>query len=388
MRWDFINPHEPEDDRRKAAVVGIIDRWWQRFAAAEKVIAASFSRKSDLDVVAFMHDHLAAVDQRLMWEFGPGLRGGHRLVITPESQRQLRPLLRTLLERVPELPGWEFYPHRLPEPELLARALKARLGKSAKGLLVRAAPSATRGVDLDFALPGESELDTVFRIAFVSTETVLGEEVLDTWIDRIDTRPEAEGNGWLPVAALPGLVATNLEALHALRPEMPFAEWALSTKWTLLELKPADKPDYPRQDDMWLAKTPLVDLFRATRRAASFSSSRFSARGEKFCYLKTDGSEELDPDGFADKAEIEDAVDAALGPERLGGNVGGGTGRRYSYVDMAVTDVRRALDVVLPALRAGKLPKRSWILFFDAEWQDEWVGVWPDSPPPPQPEPS
>ena len=63
-----------------------------------------------------MRKHLQAINEHLMWEFGPAVQGkGHRLVVTPESRRYLRPLVRQVLERTPKLGGWDFYLYRLPE---------------------------------------------------------------------------------------------------------------------------------------------------------------------------------------------------------------------------------------------------------------------------------
>jgi len=113
---------------------------------------------------------------------------------------------------------------------------------------------------------------------------------------------------------------------------------------------------------------------------SAFNSARFSQCGETFCFIKVDGSKGLTPEGFADKAEIEDSLDQALRRENLGAVVGGGTGRRYSYVDLALVDVPRAIPVVRTALQSGKMPKRTWLQFFDSELAREWVGISADSP--------
>jgi len=34
-------------------------------------------------------------------------------------------------------------------------------------------------------------------------------------------------------------------------------------------------------------------------------------------------------------------------------------------------------------LRDGKIPRRTWILYFDTSLEDEWEGIWDDTPPPP-----
>jgi Ca2+:H+ antiporter len=48
-----------------------------------------------------------------MWEFGRAIAtDGHRLVITPETVKELRPLVDELLARAPAIPGWEGDPDR------------------------------------------------------------------------------------------------------------------------------------------------------------------------------------------------------------------------------------------------------------------------------------
>jgi hypothetical protein len=115
-----------------------------------------------------------------------------------------------------------------------------------------------------------------------------------------------------------------------------------------------------------------------------FHSSRFSSR-ETFAYLKIDGSEGLDPrGGFNNRGDIEDAINAALAPADAGCVIGGGTGRRYSYIDLALTDWRAALPLLRACLRQGFIPLGTWLLFFDAEWEHEWVGIYPETPAPPR----
>ena len=78
----------------------------------------------------WMHRQLGAVDERIMWEFGPS-EGGHRLVLTPEVHRNLRPMVETMLERAPRLPGWSYAPYRPPEPFLTQYAFDEYLGEIA-----------------------------------------------------------------------------------------------------------------------------------------------------------------------------------------------------------------------------------------------------------------
>jgi hypothetical protein len=70
-------------------------------------------------------------------------------------------------------------------------------------------------------------------------------------------------------------------------------------------------------------------------------------------------------------------------PALAGCVIGGGTGLRYSYIDLALANVYAALPLIKTRLRAGNINRRSWLLFFDATLAEEWIGIYDDSPAPP-----
>lgn len=58
--------------------------------------------------------------------------------------------------------------------------------------------------------------------------------------------------------------------------------------------------------------------------------------------------------------------------------------RQRGYdVDLALVNVMKSIEAVRRCLRAGKVPKRSWVQFFDSDWGAEWVGVYKNTPAPP-----
>jgi hypothetical protein len=117
-----------------------IDDWWHQFACKANDLDDLFSHRSEWDLPAWMERHLQAISPDLMWEFGRAVRGdGHRLVITPEAEKHLRPMVQTLLERAPSLSGWEFYAHRLPEDlEMAHQMVTVRAGGDLSGTLATA----------------------------------------------------------------------------------------------------------------------------------------------------------------------------------------------------------------------------------------------------------
>src|SRR5262249_55224530 len=149
----------------------------------------------------------------LMWEYGPAVKQqeGFRLVITPESQRYLRPLVRTILERAPKLPNWEFYGYRVPEtPELTIDTVKGRANVDVSDALVAASPAAGRKIDLYFSFPDQDDLeeDQARQAAFITTETLLGEQFLDNWVGEIGLLADnPEAGPALPLAKAQVMIA-------------------------------------------------------------------------------------------------------------------------------------------------------------------------------------
>jgi hypothetical protein len=385
MRWRF--PHSSESAER-TLVLGRIEAWWHEFATAAPRLDSFFRRRDPWDLAGWMREHLGAVDERIMWEFGPGTRGGdgHRLVLTPEGEHQLRPLVDAVLTRAPRLAGWEFHAHRLAEslPTAL-QAVAERTSIDLTGWSARAELSEEGLVDITLAPPGPAApSDETRSAALVLVETLVGEELMDVWVGGVEVEERASGG--VPLAQLASGVRALVEQRRALVPEQAYWRRAADASWTLLRLAPkaAAATDFPGQQDMLVAKTVDFALWRAQHGGRPFHSRRFSRTGEVMCTLKIDGAEGLPADGLADKAAIEDAIAATLGPRALGAQIGGGTGLRYSYVDLALTDVAAAMEALRPVLREGRLPKRTWLQFFDADLADEWIPLWDDAPPPPR----
>ena len=405
MRWIYTDPNDIAESLTRGDVLHRIDAWWTAFADQSGDLEEAFRGRADWDVSAWMAQHLQAIAPELMWEFGPGLESEHRLVITPETHRHLRPMLERILERAPKLEGWEFYPHRLAEDA--AHTLKlatARAGGDAAGALVAARPGRNRRIDLVYHLREDAarDADYAFHQAFVLSEALLGEELLDTWVGAIEVATLATPRGLrrlLPAPQAPeGLVPLDrlqptVEALIAtlvaglpptpMHETTPLAPEEDLRAWSSFELQPVEAEDYARQDDLLVALTPLPEMTIAAHDDPRFYSRRFSRVGETFCYVKLDGSEEIDLERFPDREAIETLINQALVTRRLGAAVGGGTGRRYSYVDLALSDVPRGLETIQETLRTAEMPRRTWLLFHDCELRDEWVGLWPQTPRPP-----
>ncbi len=383
-------------DNQETAMVSAdnpIDVWWNAFQAKSADIGAMFSQKTakDWDLPQWMQENLEQIHPQLMWEFGPAVHTkGHRLVITPEARRDLRPLVDSILRRAPKLSGWEFYGYRLPEDfDSTVLTVNGRSGGDVSNTSFHASIGVFNKIDLSFVADGYSANDQqALSDVFIAAESLLGEEVLDKWIGGIDVDapPPKPRAGVFHIVDLKKQVDTLIEQVRSGLPDQPYHRLPKEQQWTLFKLEPDELDDYPHQWDMFIGKTIIPEMWQNAHSNQPFDSLRFSKNGEVFCYIKIDGTEGLDEEKFADKAEIEDTLDGALRDADVGCFIGGGTGLKYSYVDIVLTDLEGGASIVKRVLQEGNIPKRSWLLFFDTDLKARWIDIWDDAPPPPLPE--
>lgn len=397
MRWLYADPNNAAEMSYRQETQAAIDGWWRAFQKRAPDIVRVFSRQSEMDLPGWMIEALGAVHPEIMWEYGPALRGaGHRLVITPEMNHHLRPLVRSLLERAPRMPGWEFYAHRLPEnPEQVLAAVEARLGLKIHGARISAAGTRSGKIDVSYLFPPELRLDEnqAANAAFVASETLFGEQTLDAWIggiEMIDPLNRDPNRRLLPLERGQETVSALINSFLEQLPDRPYWDRAYQSDdeiWSSFQIpEPEFSEDYPEREDLMFGSTRWMPLVQTVHGGKIFYSSCHSRHGETFCYLKLDAMGILNEgeDLVFFRTQIEEALVPRLMQAQIGGLVGGGSGLRYSYIDLALTDVSRAIALIRSVLAECEAPTRSWLLFFDCELSAEWVGIFPDTPAPPR----
>ncbi|QDU30902.1 hypothetical protein ETAA8_60510 [Anatilimnocola aggregata] len=400
MRWLLADPQNPADREWQQQVVAATDRWWQAFQANAPAISQSFSQRGKFDVVRFMDENLgplnAAVCWRadLSWEFGPARRAanqqasGSRLVLTPESYHWLRPVLGYVLGRAPQIPNWEFYAHRLPEDaEHVRAAVQGRQGVSFQQAGIEARVGRNRKIDLLYTFPQEKwDEDKARQVAFVITETLMGEEMLDAWIGGVDVADAREpGHRWLPFERGQATVTALAQSLLEQLPAQPwFRVDKQQANWSNYKLE-AERglQDYPQRSDLVVGSTCCTDVLEAALSGTLFDSRCHSRHNEFFCYLKIDATQVPNSARVEQRANIEDPLDEALQRAGVGGSIGGGSGLLYSYIDLSLTNVNQAVPIIRQVLAQQRAPLRTWLLFLDSQFAHEWAGAYPQTPPPP-----
>ncbi|MBX3475016.1 MAG: hypothetical protein KF754_11585 [Planctomycetes bacterium] len=384
MRWLYADSNDHEENAARRAVLSRIEKWWSAFAAQADTIHAYLHGAAEFDLPEFMTAELEAVETRLGWEFGTAGGGLARLVISVDGHLSLRPMVDAMIARAPHLEGWEFLnAHPADSIESARSAVEAETSQALGRASVRASVRSMNRVDLQFWLPDAG--DSVARTqAVIAAERLLGEDALARWVGAIETvESQSQGGEWLPLNELQRAVFTEVAGVNARLPDRPLVSMVKDLRWSLWRLSPPEQPDYPREQDLIMGSSALDEMSACAQLGAPFDSRRYSKVGETFCFLKFDGEGRKVAPRMEERKKVETAVGYALMEQQIGCVVGAGTGKRYCYLDVALTDVPAAIDRIREQMRAAGVSPRSWLLFHDAHLADEWVGIYDDTPPPP-----
>jgi len=388
MRWLYPDEHDHEENAARNAVVSRMDKWWLSFAAQADGIHAYLRGGPEFDIAEFMSAQLEAVDPRLGWEFGVADDGRSRLVISVDGYLGLRPMVDAMLARAPQLAGWEFLnAHPADSMASALSAVEAETDHALGRASVRAEVRSMNRVDLQFYLPDADGHDLAHTQAVIAAGRLLGEDALARWVGSIETVQGAQATQdgqWLPLDELQQAVFTEVAGVNAKLPDKPLVAMVKDLRWSLWRLSPPDMPDYPREQDLIMGSSALDEMSACAQLGAPFDSRRYSKVGETFCFLKFDGEGRKVGPRMDERKKVEAELGAALIEHQLGCVVGAGTGKRYSYLDLALTDVSRSIPVIRGWMQRAIVSQRSWLMFHDAWLADEWVGIWPETPPPPK----
>jgi hypothetical protein len=394
MRIRFAVPNSPE----ATAVRELGARADEFFAVAIERLGRASLPADRAAVERDLASALRRVSSGVLLEVVSVEGQGARIVLSPADDAGLEPLIASVLGRAPAASGVEFVRYRSESDASSALAevrdrfdvdltdARVRIGFSRGHLLevvVRstAFSSAADGPGLDAAN------FLVLRL--------VGDELFDDWVGAVDVAPAPrEGPLRLLSAPEPGerglaldevlpAVEAAIRGVYAELPSAPYRTLSDQASWTLLEADPGAEIDYAAQDDVALKSTVIPEAMKCFLERGRFSSKRFSRHGECIAYVKTDAIDETADSRHELRVRLEEALGKMLGAG-LGCVVGAGLGVRYVYIDVALENVEHGITAMRETLRRLEIDHRSWILFCDGSLAHEWVGVWEDTPPPPE----
>jgi len=244
-------------------------------------------------------------------------------------------------------------------------------------------------LDIVVYVPGGSGGGHEIEAAEELVRLLVGEELFERWVGTVSATPTVRGgplvmlnpsveeHAALPLETLPETVLAAITGLKLGLPPLPPPE-GQEEDWIAFELKPEPATDYAAQDDLVMCSTRTPELKKSFLHGEPFFSGRFTNSNALFTYLKYETRQETARAQLVERAAMEAVVQRTLTPSD-GTIVGLGLGRRYSYIDLAVTDPAFARARLLPALRAAELPRRAWLLYCDSELEREYLPVYSES---------
>lgn len=393
MRWLFADLGNELEVQKKRQLDAEIETFWLTFAKDNKKLMKSANQSDGGILYNWMHEHLHAIHPALLWEIEfEEEKNTAVFIITAGGSHELRLLVETILKSAPELKHWSYSAYKNPNDLTLVQ--DSRIPGDWTDTEVFLERNQANCVDLTFVSPkfaGDNDKSDFFT-AVVLAETVLGEEVLDKWIGNIFTRakresrlktimrvvrPQVVKHSKTNIIDLPKAVKKMVDQIKSELPTKPL--WQIESQSFSIDTV---TPDEHELDHEAVSKTPsrlttvtlIPALTKAVQSRISFHSCAFSNFGEIFCYIKI-----LDDDSPLDHpakySDFEMYLDHKLREAKLGCATGSGVGVDAAFIDLMLTDVKASIPLLRKAAKKFKLPDRSWLLFHDIYWRDEWVGM-------------
>lgn len=372
MAWKFLDTSKPANKRFREESMQAINAWWAHFQNKRKNIEAFLEGRAHWNIEDFMADSLQAIDENLMWEFGNEAEGKFNLVITPETERHLRPMVDTIIQTAPKISNWAFYAYRQPHGyEATVELVKDQSRLDITNLSFNAEYDDEHLIDLAFKYKGDASEEALADAVFTSCEYLLGEEILDRWIGDMTFAKEG-GAEFKPISELPNTVLKLIEEMKASMHDQPIHKLRdkLEIVGFSLDAEEMDDNDSSERFDMTMAKTRVPQVWQAAHSGSPFDSCRFSKHGERFAYLKLEG--EYDEKKIE---AVEEAINKALASAGAGCTTGSAVGKNHGYVDLCFADPDKAVNVMKEACKSAGCPSQTWLQFFDADWAGEWIAI-------------
>ena len=412
MRWHTAQFGSSDEIEEQARTNEQIERFWKQFAADSEQLRTNFFEDKTEETVAWCEAYLKPIHEDLMWEVSRDILeiGDKRLVftVTPESEYALRPLTKAVIEKAPEIANWRFTQFKEPligdfndfEHSMLKHSWTEVQGQ------INESPLKCFDITISAKHFKKDNKDSDIAEALTVLTTVLGEEPVDVWINFVLTEPqgkkktlaktakknsskskksdstenelendiESEPQPFYPLNSLRNILATRVAELVD---ELPIERCWERNLEGFYSLKGSNWEEGLRP----VITTPYPATIFAKERRMLFHSSAFTRHDEVFAYLKMVQEQELAHDVEA-RFKLEDKLDNELREAGAGCVLGGGVGSDAAYIDMIISNLPVAAEILREQTVKFKLPETSWLLFYDTYWVDEWVGMHKRTPPP------
>jgi hypothetical protein len=200
--------------------VDVVKHFWKWFTANAELLKILYSSGQFEGLAKEVNRELDRVEPQLAWEMGAGIKKPYMLTISAEGNPRFRQIADLMVERAPELAGWEFYSSRPARPAPRAVRLPERGEKfdTSEWEFIPVERSDSAGLDLvviDDQLAG-SDREAALRAVSLYLDQLLGEDTVEAWIGTltVESRLAARSKKSYKITELPDylLRATHRES--------------------------------------------------------------------------------------------------------------------------------------------------------------------------------
>lgn len=408
MRWLYIPDEDDPDFIAKQETIARIETWWQDF---EKIVVPLWNSKishvddpSCIEFTEWVAENINKIHPNIMWESHRKPDETIDFVCTVEDNYNDGALVQTMVSKAPQLKNWRFLTHRTAvEFDSLQIYLQETAGlKIPSDIRVSWVKSKINRIILGYhSSLFTDDLVEDLTLLLKLTSALLGEEMFEKWIDRVEPVKPAS----TPVRMFNQLIGRtnpvtfNINVLQeqctkmtnqilSSLPDKFFSNRILpherdDTQVFLWNRQPDEDNVPARRRDRLTYNFVVKSLLNAIVSGMYFHSHCHSKLGEVFCYIEMTELESYSKNSLDDRELLAIFIDNRLRKEELGCVFGTGMGFDSCYVDLALRDVEKAIPVLREIATEKNLPEASWLFFYDSNLQDEWVGLHKSTKAPP-----
>lgn len=308
----------------------------------------------------------------MAWVYGPGENHkGHSLTLSGEGILPKQFVAEYWASQAPKLNGWTFYSSRQPSDSFggISLCLEAS-GEAFKPVEFWVSPSVdTDAEKIDLAVwhPSITRLPerARFLALFLILDELLGEHGTQNWIGEVKFS-EDQLRQSIPIAELRDLIEET-QTEHDWKkypPTETYSSYRLNEQQT----------EWPRSDTV-AGTSRYFDLLGAYFDAEGPREHPLPAVGVDYVFVAVPVSHFPKGSEVNGRAIIEDEIIEALEAENAGISLGGATGYRCGYMDFALYDGDRSLQIILAILRKHRVPKQTRIHFFTSDRAEKVIAI-------------
>ncbi|NLD98660.1 MAG: hypothetical protein GX640_02200 [Fibrobacter sp.] len=366
-----------------------VEEFWALFEQNAKKIKNTMLGRENFNVVGFMDAAMSKIHPHLRYRIfytSPVINLG----IHSNGKVWMNPLVYGVFNMCPQLHNWCYHylscPLHFDWCEYTAHAMT---GGTLSDIKFNAKLDKYNLINLTFIRKGykkkPDEYDVLPEIN-IMLPYLVQEQFFLRWVKNVESTGEMPSVGPVyPVEKLSEVLNVLYQEAQSRMPTVPYHKMKKKPEWHVNKLVPVKDEPLIGRFDLHTVYTMIPDILFSYYDFVRFYSGRYSRFEELFCYLKVEKDDSVEVSNEK-KERMLSELNQMLIENDVGMITGTGSGVYHSYIDFVLIDIVKGVRIIRRIVKKYKLPKRSWLLFLDAEKEGMWVNMYEDTPDPVMPD--